>query len=28
MDPPGDNDLLGEFEERVDAAMTDSYESP
>ena len=28
MDPPGDNDLLGEFEERVDAAMMDSYKSP
>lgn len=28
LDPPGDNELLDEFEERVDAAMTQSYQSP
>ena len=28
MDPPGDNALLGEFEKRVSAAMTESYKRP
>ena len=28
MDPPGDNELLGEFEERVDAAMRQPDGSP
>ncbi len=28
MDPPGDNDLLGEFEERVYSALTQSNKTP